>query len=193
MLLIMPERIGPKPPEQPGELSLFPLSRDVAQRSLARIARDPEKAALAENLHMQRDNPLFQAVLYRYFKNVSGQKVPVGDLIEGSTWTYSLLRNQAESISEPLPHVSSIILANYLKNRLETKTRAKEAGLTPASFMRREIEDITAADHSFGEAMEKITQYTIRRGSIYFGAIETYLCFKSAWEIEEWEKHYAME
>lgn len=186
----MPEVRPPVPPPQDREKpesSIFPVSKEAADRALVDISRDPDNALVLEGLELQRKNPQLNNVLHTYISILAdGSK----HFIEGALQTHKILRESAVETGRALPIVSESASIASLRSQMELY---KGTSVDDATYIQAEMDKISAEDPVFGDAVKVLTKY--RPGRYWFnrGVVAIYLPLKRVSEAQQMSKKFRLE
>lgn len=185
----MPEGIPNQEPDKLMEKSILPVSKDAVDKSLVEIAQNPLKVMIEEGRLIRLKNPaLFDKLTL--VKNTLGENDFSSYFLfqEGASYTYRILRKQAENLGTKLPVVSDDVVSTFFQEQIQYISEIKEEDRR--EYFAKQIERISIQDPEFGRAMKEFIRYRALPENFYFGAISVYLTIKNSLQAEELERKF---
>jgi hypothetical protein len=171
-------------PEQPKEVSCFPVTKEVADRTLAEIAENPARALMQESGIFQMENPELNKSLHSMVAVLPDSLKR--EYIEGALWTYRLLRTQVEQRGGKLPKISEQLCMSRFADNIELS----ESGESLSDSFKKQGKNLASMEPELGAALEKITRYRPDKSSLIGGATEVYFTIKKALKTKALEEQW---
>ncbi|MFH1187182.1 MAG: hypothetical protein V1697_03370 [Candidatus Levyibacteriota bacterium] len=170
----------------PSENPCIPVTKKAVDNALTSIAKDANRAMDNEETVMKTENPM----LYLGFRNFMNlyKQIDQNNAMEGATYTYRILREQASISVKSVPKVTSDIWKTFLRDMIERLEKGSSVGEASETYNEK-IKEITEQDHEFGQALRELTKYRAGKNHFNFGALCVYMPIKHAQEAEAMNQH----
>lgn len=185
----MPEDIQNQEPTKQLEKPILPVSKEVVDRSLAEISSNPLKAMLEEGSVIAIRNPaLFDKLTLLKNKLSENDTSSYFTFQEGASYTYKILRQQAEILGKELPAVSDDVISTFFQDQLRYISETKDEDRK--GYFAKQIGQIGIQDPEFDRAIKEFTKYSAVPVNFYFGAVSVYIPIRNALQAEELAKKF---
>jgi hypothetical protein len=176
----------PPPPENKSviERSPLPLTREVAQQTLAEIAKNPSVKSVHYKMQMDASNPVLSTNL-----PIIARSWDAGtEYFQGSVWAYAMLHNQAIERGGRVPRISTDNIRSYLYSQMEIVKEEQPMWEENERLKARLIQDEPELAH----AMLEIAKYSPNQDEYVRGAGDVYYIIKGALEAERLGKQFSI-
>jgi len=182
------ERVGT---EALAEYFPSPVSKEIVDKSLTEIAKNPEAVFFYEtNLIGAENSQLSTFILIRadLFSDLRSSS----EYMEGAVWVYRILRLQAIEKGQKLPRVSSDLVETFFRDQIQ-ETRKTKLGETIVEMFKRIREKMTIEEPELARALREISKFRIGSEYILGGAADVYFLLKAAAEAKKLGEQFKKE
>lgn len=169
----------PSTPEIPKETTVFPITKESADRTLSEIAEDPDRVLVEEGAILAMSNPDLNFLVG---VGVRANQAVEPIYIEGALWTHRILRQQAEARGTRLPRINRDLANAYLADRVEELKHQIE--LSPDSrtgdIAIRHFQELVKEEPELGTALNELFKYRAGKPHLYGGVVNVYIPISNA-------------
>lgn len=168
-----------------------PVSKEIVDKALTEIARNPEAALMYENNLITAENPkLGNYILIR--ASLLEDPRSSSEYVQGAAWLHRILRQQATEKGQKLPRVSSDLMGTHFQDLMQ-EIRETKADETILEMFKRFKKNMVAEESELDRAFKEITKFRVRSEYLWGGAADIYFLLKAAAEAKKLGEQFKKE